>query len=146
MAGARPAQPGGSPRRHPVQAAAAEAGYGAVDQLAMVNVAVQLELLQRHAGLAKALLADQVHVTGLFYDIATARVLQITPSGISHLDPLPRNADAGTGAEPDTKGGAPRVGAVSYTHLDVYKRQVARRTARGILAGAAGCVLREISG
>jgi carbonic anhydrase len=92
---------------HPVQAAAAEAGYGAVDQLAMVNVAVQLELLQRHAGLAKALLADQVHVTGLFYDIATARVLQITPSGISHLDPLPGNADAGTGAEPDTKGGAP---------------------------------------
>jgi carbonic anhydrase len=29
-------------------------------------------------------------VTGLFYDIATARVLQITPTGISHLDPLPR--------------------------------------------------------
>jgi carbonic anhydrase len=78
---------------HPVQAAAASAGYGAVDQLAMVNVAVQLERLQRHAGLKEALKADQVHVTGLFYDIATARVLQISPSGISHLDPLPRSAD-----------------------------------------------------
>lgn len=78
---------------HPVQAAAANAGYGAVDQLAMVNVAVQLERLQRHARLEKALEADEVHVTGLFYDIATARVLQITASGISHLDPLPRNAD-----------------------------------------------------
>jgi carbonic anhydrase len=76
-----------------VQAAAASAGYGAVDQLAMVNVAVQLERLQRHAGLKEALKADQVHVTGLFYDIATARVLQISPSGISHLDPLPRSAD-----------------------------------------------------
>jgi carbonic anhydrase len=87
---------------HPVQVAAADAGYGAVDQLAMVNVAVQLERLQRHAGLGKALRADEVHVTGLFYDIATARVLQITPSGISHLDPLPRNAgDAGGPALPE---------------------------------------------
>lgn len=87
---------------HPVQVAAADAGYGAVDQLAMVNVAVQLERLQRHGGLGKALRADEVHVTGLFYDIATARVLQITPAGISHLDPLPRNAgDAGGPAVPE---------------------------------------------
>ncbi|MFF2315317.1 hypothetical protein ACFVTE_03520 [Arthrobacter sp. NPDC058097] len=34
--------------------------------------------------------SSEVHVAGLFYDIATARVLQITPTGISHLDPLPR--------------------------------------------------------
>lgn len=33
---------------HPVQAAAADAGFGAVDQLAMVNVAVQLDRLRRH--------------------------------------------------------------------------------------------------
>lgn len=87
---------------HPVQAAAANAGYGAVDQLAMVNVAVQLERLLRHARLEKALEADEVHVTGLFYDIATARVLQITASGISHLDPLPRNAgEADEAAQPE---------------------------------------------
>jgi carbonic anhydrase len=77
---------------HPVQAAAADAGFGAVDQLAMVNVAVQLDRLRRHPGLQEALQAGRVHVAGLFYDIATARVLRITPDGISHLDPLPQLA------------------------------------------------------
>ena len=72
---------------HPVQAAAAEAGFGPVDQLAMVNVAVQLDRLQRHPGLQEALRSGRVHVAGLFYDISTARVLQVTPDGISHLDP-----------------------------------------------------------
>ncbi|CAN7485127.1 bifunctional SulP family inorganic anion transporter/carbonic anhydrase [Arthrobacter sp. LjRoot78] len=72
---------------HPVQAAAAEAGYGAVDQLAMVNVAVQLDRLQRHPGLQEPLASGRIHVAGLFYDISTARVLQITPEGIDHLDP-----------------------------------------------------------
>lgn len=77
---------------HPVQAAAAAEGYGEVDQLAMVNVAVQLERLQRHPGVREALRSRGLHVTGLFYDIATAQVLQVTPEGISHLDPLPRAA------------------------------------------------------
>lgn len=72
---------------HRVQAAAADAGFGAVDQLAMVNVAVQLDRLQRHPGLQEALQSGRVHVVGLFYDISTARVLRITPEGISHLDP-----------------------------------------------------------
>jgi carbonic anhydrase len=67
--------------------AAADAGYGAVDQLAMVNVAVQLDRLERHPGLQESLKAGRVHAVGLFYDISTARVLQITPEGISHLDP-----------------------------------------------------------
>lgn len=81
---------------HPVQVAAADAGYGAVDQLAMVNVAVQLERLQRRPGLLEAVEAGRVHVAGLFYDISTARVLRITPSGITHLDQLSRQplADA----------------------------------------------------
>jgi carbonic anhydrase len=79
---------------HPVQMAAADAGYAAVDQLAMVNVAVQVERLQRHPGLREALEAERIHLAGLFYDITTARVLRITPSGISHLDPLPRQLPA----------------------------------------------------
>jgi carbonic anhydrase len=74
---------------HPVQVAAEQAGYGAVDQLAMVNVAVQLERLQQHGSLQEAVRSGDLHVTGLFYDIATARVLQVTATGISHLDPLP---------------------------------------------------------
>lgn len=77
---------------HPVQAAAADAGFGAVDQLAMVNVAVQLDRLQRHPRLKEGLQAGRVHVAGLFYDISTARVLRVTPGGISHLDPLPQPA------------------------------------------------------
>jgi carbonic anhydrase len=78
---------------HPVRAEAASAGYGEVDQLAMVNVAVQLERLQRHPGLQQALRSGELHLTGLFYDIATAQVLQVTTAGISRLDPLPRNTD-----------------------------------------------------
>lgn len=75
---------------HPVRAAAANAGYGEVDQLAMVNVAVQLEQLQRHHSLQHGLRSGGLHLTGLFYDIATAQVLQVTTAGISHLDPVPR--------------------------------------------------------
>ncbi len=43
-----------------------------------------------------------LHLTGLFYDIATAQVLQVTTAGISHLDPVPRDtvAAAGPGAGP----------------------------------------------
>ena len=78
---------------HPVQADAANAGYGETDQLAMVNVAIQLEQLQRHHSLQQALRSGELHLTGLFYDIATAQVLQVTPAGISHLDPLPRATD-----------------------------------------------------
>ena len=80
---------------HPVQAAAAEAGYSAVDQLAMVNVAVQLDRLQGHPGLQEPLVSGRVHVAGLFYDISTARVLQITPDGIGHLDPAAKHPLSG---------------------------------------------------
>ncbi len=90
---------------HPVLADAANAGYGEVDQLAMVNVAVQLERLQRHPSLQGPLRSGRLHLTGLFYDIATAQVLQVTTAGISHLDPLPRNADGD--ADGDAGNGAP---------------------------------------
>jgi carbonic anhydrase len=80
---------------HPVQAAAADAGYTAVDQLAMVNVAVQVERLQRRPGLQEALGTGRIQIAGLFYDISTARVLRITPTEISHIDPLPRQLLAG---------------------------------------------------
>ena len=54
-------------RGHPVAHAAAAEGFCEVDQLAMVNVAMQLEMLR-----AKDTGAE---LMGLFYDIATARVL-----------------------------------------------------------------------
>ncbi|KIC65401.1 SulP family inorganic anion transporter [Pseudarthrobacter phenanthrenivorans] len=72
---------------HPVGRQAAAAGYGRVDQLAMVNVAVQLAKLQEHPVAGPALACGRVQATGLFYDIATARVLQITADSIESLDP-----------------------------------------------------------
>lgn len=72
---------------HPVGRQAAAAGYARVDQLAMVNVAVQLAKLQDHPVTGPALVEGKVQATGLFYDIATAQVLQITATGILNLDP-----------------------------------------------------------
>ncbi|MCX4091105.1 SulP family inorganic anion transporter [Nocardia sp. alder85J] len=71
---------------HPVVTAAAAAGYGEVDQLGMVNVAVQLETLGRHPVVRRAMLDRGVVLSGLFFDISSARVMEITPSGIGHID------------------------------------------------------------
>ncbi|MGX1161130.1 carbonic anhydrase [Arthrobacter sp. SLBN-100] len=72
---------------HPVAHAAAAAGYGRVDQLAMVNVAFQLHKLECHPVAGPELAAGTVQATGLFYDIASARVLLVEPTGIRLLDP-----------------------------------------------------------
>ncbi|WP_434085564.1 solute carrier family 23 protein [Nocardia sputorum] len=71
---------------HPVAAAAREAGFGEVDQLAMVNVAMQLEVLHRHPAVRKAVAERGVTVSGLFFDIASARVVEVTENGIAHID------------------------------------------------------------
>ena len=67
--------------------AAAGAGYCRLDQLGMVNVAVQLAKLESHPLVGPALAAGTVQATGLFYDIASARVVLVTPGGIEVLDP-----------------------------------------------------------
>jgi carbonic anhydrase len=73
---------------HPVAQEAAGAGYSRLDQLGMVNVAVQLAKLDRHPVVGPALSGGTVQATGLFYDIATARVVLVTPGGIEILDPV----------------------------------------------------------
>lgn len=45
-----------------------------VDRLAMVNVAVQLERLAHHPGVAAAVAEGRVRLVGLYFDIATARM------------------------------------------------------------------------
>ncbi|MGN7200569.1 SulP family inorganic anion transporter [Arthrobacter sp. SAFR-044] len=72
---------------HPVGRQAAAAGYGTLDQLSLVNVAVQLAKLQDHPVAGPALAGGRVQATGLFYDIATARVVQVSADGIKTLDP-----------------------------------------------------------
>jgi carbonic anhydrase len=70
---------------HPVAAAAAAAGVGPVDQLSMVNVAVQLETLARHPVVRRSVEQRGLVLSGLFFDIASARVLEITPGGLGHI-------------------------------------------------------------
>ncbi|OZD12108.1 MULTISPECIES: SulP family inorganic anion transporter [Nocardiaceae] len=71
---------------HPVGRAAAELGFSEGDQLAMVNVAVQLQTLTRHRVVGRASAEGKLRVTGLFFDIPTARVLQISTKDITVLD------------------------------------------------------------
>jgi carbonic anhydrase len=59
---------------HPVGERAGAAGASDVDRLAMVNVAVQLDRLARHPGVADAVAQGRVRLVGLFFDIATARM------------------------------------------------------------------------
>jgi carbonic anhydrase len=65
--------------RHPVARSAAEAGFGTVDQLSMVNIAMQVQTLQSHP------LAGRVNVIGLFYDIPSAGVLRVTATHVEAL-------------------------------------------------------------
>ncbi|MEU4340651.1 SulP family inorganic anion transporter [Nocardia sp. NPDC023852] len=70
---------------HPVADAAALAGFGEVDQLGMVNVAVQLETLHAHPIVRRGIEERGVAVSGLFFDIATARVIEVTVDGIAEF-------------------------------------------------------------
>jgi carbonic anhydrase len=71
---------------HPVADAAASAGFDAVDQLGMVNVAVQLETLYAHPAVRRGMQERGVTVSGLFFDIATARVIEVSVNGIAEFN------------------------------------------------------------
>ena len=66
---------------------AQELGFAPVDQLAMVNVAIQLQTLSRHRVVGAAAADGTVRVIGLFFDIPSARVLQIDSQSVTELDP-----------------------------------------------------------
>lgn len=65
---------------HPVAQAAAARGFGIVDQLAMVNVALQMDTLRSHRVVAGA--DTRPEIIGLFFDIASGRMLQVTDDDI----------------------------------------------------------------
>ncbi|MFE3752675.1 SulP family inorganic anion transporter [Nocardia tengchongensis] len=77
---------------HPVGIASAAAGFGPVDQLGMVNVAVQLETLYAHPVVRRGVQERGVVLSGLFFDIATARVVEVTVDGIAEIDGVGRVA------------------------------------------------------
>ncbi len=75
---------------HPVAAAAAAAGYDETAQLSMVNVAVQLETLAAHPLVRRAVRDRGLVVSGLYFDIATARVLSVTTTAIAEITDIDR--------------------------------------------------------
>ncbi|ANY05074.1 SulP family inorganic anion transporter [Pseudonocardia sp. HH130630-07] len=66
---------------HPVAEAAARDGFDEIDQLAMVNVALQMEMLRAQESGAE--------VMGMFYDIRTARVLVLDEQAQRFVDVRP---------------------------------------------------------
>ncbi|MGJ0118002.1 SulP family inorganic anion transporter [Williamsia sp. MIQD14] len=68
---------------HPAGRSAAEAGFSEVDQLAIVNVAVQIQTLQRHPLVGRAVADGRLRVAGLFFDIATARVIEVSSTAVT---------------------------------------------------------------
>lgn len=81
---------------HPVAEAAARAGFGPIDQLGMVNVARQVETLTAYPAVRGGMRERGVVVSGLFFDLATARVIEITAEGIAEFD----DRRSGLAAEP----------------------------------------------
>ncbi|WP_442945601.1 SulP family inorganic anion transporter [Nocardia sp. SSK8] len=81
---------------HPVAAAAARAGFGPIDQLGMVNVARQVETLIAYPAVRSGMRERGVAVSGLFFDLATARVIEVTAEGIAEFD----DRRSGLAAEP----------------------------------------------
>ncbi|MUL66616.1 carbonic anhydrase [Mycobacterium sp. CBMA 234] len=71
--------------RHPVAEAAATEGFGVVDQLSMVNVALQVQTVAAHPLVRSRYRAGDLEVIGLFYDIGTAAALRVTPDGVDRL-------------------------------------------------------------
>ncbi|MGN2642127.1 MULTISPECIES: SulP family inorganic anion transporter [Nocardia] len=73
---------------HSVGRAAAAAGFDEIDQLGMVNVAVGVHALRTgHPTVAPAVGTGALEVVGLFFDIASARVLHISDTDIAEFTP-----------------------------------------------------------
>ncbi|KAA1250336.1 carbonic anhydrase [Mycobacterium simiae] len=67
---------------HPARASAASEGFGELDQLTIVNVAVQLERLAHNCVLAPAVASGAVHLVGMFFDFSTVHVHEVDQNGI----------------------------------------------------------------
>ncbi|RFZ50901.1 carbonic anhydrase [Mycobacterium liflandii] len=67
---------------HPARASAASVGFGELDQLAVVNVAVQLERLAHNQVLAPAIASGAIQIVGMFFDFSTVHVHEVDQLGI----------------------------------------------------------------
>ena len=66
----------------PARASAKSNGFSEVDQLSVVNVAMQVERLARHPILAPAIASGALDVEGMFFDISTSHVYEVNRHGI----------------------------------------------------------------
>ncbi|MET0455762.1 MAG: bifunctional SulP family inorganic anion transporter/carbonic anhydrase [Mycobacterium sp.] len=71
---------------HPVAVAAGRAGFDEADRLSIVNVAMQVQTLQRHPLVAPRLEAGSVAVVGLFLDLSSARLFLVGADDIAEID------------------------------------------------------------
>jgi carbonic anhydrase len=93
---------------HPVGVAAAEDGCTEADQLAMVNVACQVEVIRRHSAIRDAVAAGRVQVAGVFVDSNTGRLLRLDRQAV-RFRRVPGGHLATEGD--DMRGGSERAGA-----------------------------------
>jgi carbonic anhydrase len=67
---------------HPARSSAKSDGLGDADQLAIVNVVIQMERLARNPILAAAKASGALRIFGMFFDISTAHVYEVNQNGI----------------------------------------------------------------
>lgn len=85
---------------HPARVSSTLNGFAfsELDQLAIVNVAVQVERLNRHPLIAPLVAAGQLRVVGIFFDFATVHVHEVDQHGIVHApEKTPEAATSGVG-------------------------------------------------
>jgi carbonic anhydrase len=67
---------------HPARGGAEADGFNEADQLAIVNVAIQMEKLAQNPILASTKASGALKVYGMFFDISTAHVYQVSQEGL----------------------------------------------------------------
>ncbi|WP_308170587.1 bifunctional SulP family inorganic anion transporter/carbonic anhydrase [[Mycobacterium] fortunisiensis] len=72
--------------RHPIAKAAGAEGFATVDQLSMVNVALQVQTLIDHPLVRERHQQGRLDVFGLFYDIPSAGVLRVTAADVGAFE------------------------------------------------------------
>ncbi len=79
---------------HPARVSSTSNGlrFDELDQLSIVNVAVQVERLTRHPLLAPLVATGQLRVVGIFFDFATVHVYEVNEHGIVHAPGAAREA------------------------------------------------------
>lgn len=79
---------------HPARMSSTSNGFtfSELDQLSIVNVAVQVDRLKRHPMLAPLVGSGQLRVVGIFFDFATVHVHEVDEHGIVHASESARES------------------------------------------------------